>query len=314
MLDRNMENQITSHILMIEPVAFGFNAETAVNNYFQKNDNPEVALIQLQAHAEFCNMVEVLKEKGITVITIKDNDNPHTPDSIFPNNWVSFHQKGIVVLYPMYASNRRVERRMEILDTLHKLGYDTSSRVDYTFAEDENMFLEGTGSMILDRANKIAYAALSDRTDKTLFQRFCSDFDYTPIAFTAYQSANNSRLPIYHTNVMMCVADEYAVLCINSIDNLTEREAVVASLVNSGKKIVEITEEQMQQFAGNMLQVVNSVGQRYLVMSQAAYNSLTELQIIFFSKYNEIIAVPIPTIEKYGGGSVRCMMAELFNI
>lgn len=309
-----MEKQITSHILMIEPVAFGYNPETAVNNYFQQNDNPDSAQIQQQTHAEFCNMVELLREHGISIITIKDTENPHTPDSIFPNNWISFHEDGTVALYPMFAQNRREERREEILDTLKNAGYIIKKRIDYTDSEKENLFLEGTGSLILDRTNKIAYAALSERTDSNLFRKFCADFEYQPIAFSSFQSVNNKRLPIYHTNVMMCVAEDFAVVCLDTIDDLDERAKVVATLTNSGKKIIEITEVQMQQFAGNMLQVANSDGIHYLIMSKAAFDSLEEFQIQTLSKYNEIIAVPIPTIEKYGGGSVRCMMAELFNI
>lgn len=308
-----MENQITSHILMIEPTAFGFNAETAVNNYFQQNDNPEAAQIQQQAHAEFCNMVEMLRGFGITVITIMDTENPHTPDSIFPNNWISFHEDGTVALYPMFAKNRRSERRSDILETLKSRGLKVEKQIDYTQYELNNTFLEGTGSMILDRAKKIAYAAISERTDRNLFLKFCTDFEYKPITFSSYQTVNNNRLPIYHTNVMMCVAENYAVICLDTIDDLDERGSVVMSLINSGKKIVEISENQMRQFAGNALQVENSNGRRYLIMSQSAFDSLDEIQIHSLSNFNEIIAIPIPTIEKYGGGGVRCMMAELFN-
>lgn len=297
---------------MIEPIAFGFNEETAENNYFQQKADEASTAIQAQALKEFNAMANKLRSKGINLIVVKDTLNPHTPDSIFPNNWISFHADGRIALYPMYAKNRRSERRMDILEQIKELGHTLKERVDYTAAEKESRFLEGTGSMILDRENNIAYAALSERTDKDLFVRFCNDFGFKPVYFSANQTVDNKRLPIYHTNVMMCIGDRYTVVCLDSIDKKEEREQVINSFKETNKEIMEITEAQMHQFAGNMLQVENNEGQKFLVMSDAAYNSLTDAQREQLLKYNEIVSVSIPTIEKYGGGSARCMLAEVF--
>lgn len=307
-----MEKQITNHILMIEPVAFGFNEQTAMNNHFQQNDNAEELEIQNMALSEFNQMVTVLKSKDIDVIVVKDTIDKPTPDSIFPNNWISFHSDGRVVLYPMFAHNRRAERRSDVLHLLTDKGFKILDIVDYTPWEKVNRFLEGTGSLILDRQHKIAYAAISVRTDKAMFMQFCSEFNYKPICFVANQTVNGHRLPIYHSNVMMCLGEQYAVICLDAIDNEIKRSLVVQSILESGKEIVEISEDQMYQFAGNMLQVENSVGKQFLIMSQSAYNSLNQEQNDRLSFYNEIVPIPIPTIEKYGGGSVRCMMAEVF--
>jgi len=306
--------QTTHTILMIEPVAFGFNQETAVNNYFQQKGDSGEEDIQKRALAEFNGMVEKLRAKGMNILVVKDTHEPHTPDSIFPNNWISFHADGRVALYPMYAKNRRAERRSDILNLVVDNGFKISDIVDYTDSEKQNLFLEGTGSMILDRVNKIAYAAISERTDKNLFLRFCKDFDYKSVYFTANQTVEQKRLPIYHTNVMMCLADRYAVICMDTIDKIEERKMMEESLMQSRKEIIVISEEQMQHFAGNMLQVEDIEGKHFLVMSQSAFNSLTEKQIQQLTVYNELIVVAIPTIEKYGGGSVRCMMAEIINI
>ena len=297
---------------MVEPVNFNYNPQTAVNNYFQNQVDEEAEKIQQQALEEFKGMVSALRSKGVNVITIKDTPNPHTPDSIFPNNWISFHEDGTVVQYPMYAENRRLERREEdVLSLLEEKGFNITDVLDFTEAENEEIFLEGTGSIILDRENEIAYAAISQRTDEELFIEFCEELEYTPVVFNANQTVDGKRLPIYHTNVMMCIADEYAVICLSTIDDKKERKYVVENLKDSGKEIIAITEEQMHQFAGNMLQV-GGLGQKYLVMSQTAYNSLTEEQKSAIEKYNPIIPVKIDLIEKLGGGSARCMMAEIF--
>ncbi|MGI9527392.1 MAG: citrulline utilization hydrolase CtlX [Weeksellaceae bacterium] len=306
-----MKKQTTDTILMIEPVAFAFNAETAKNNYFQTKPTAEENVIQERALAEFKAMVEKLRSHGIHVITVKDTLEPRTPDSIFPNNWISMHQDGKVGLYPMFAENRRTERREDVLNLLEENGFEIAETIDYTSAEEEELFLEGTGSIILDRENRLAYAALSPRTDEDLLGEFAEDFDYTPIVFIANQTVNGKREPIYHTNVMMCVADKYVVICLDTIDNATERAFISETIVNSGKEIIEITEDQMNHFAGNMLQVSNGE-KNFLVMSQSAYDSLTPEQINKITNYNEIIAVAIPTIETLGGGSARCMMAEVF--
>lgn len=299
--------QTTNTILMIEPVAFGFNAQTATNNYFQKNTGEA----QSQALSEFTTMVAKLRENGVNVIVVKDTKIPHTPDSIFPNNWISFHEDGNIAFYPMFAENRRLERREDVLELIEEQGFIINEIYDYTEAENENIFLEGTGSIILDRENRIAYAAISPRTDEELFIEFCEDFEYTPIIFTAYQTVDNNRLPIYHTNVMMCVADTFSVICLESIDDKKERKSVIDALQKSNKEIIEISETQMHQFAGNMLQVQGNNG-NVLVMSDTAKNALTLHQIKSIEKHCEIISVDITTIETNGGGSARCMMAEIF--
>lgn len=307
-----MKKQTTNTILMIEPVAFGFNDQTAVNNYFQQPYVETDSDIQLQALAEFNEMVELLRKRKINVLIVKDTNEHHTPDSIFPNNWISFHGDGQAVLYPMFAPNRRKERRQEIIEYVSSRGAKINNIDDFTFWEEKNLFLEGTGSMILDRTNNIAYAALSERTSKSVFMEFCNVFEFKPVYFSANQTVYGKRLPIYHTNVMMTVADEYAVICLDTIDNLKERKVVVDSLEKSGKDIIAITEHQMNCFAGNMLQIENTDGKLFLVLSQSAYDSLNQKQKDYLSSYNELIVVSIPTIERVGGGSVRCMMAEVF--
>lgn len=308
-----MENQstIARTLLMIEPVAFGFNPETSVNNYFQQRDEDAITT-QSEALKEFTEMVEKLKSVGIQVIVEKDTLYPHTPDSIFPNNWISFHPNGKVILYPMFAENRRLERRMEVLIAVEtKLGKKFQF-TDYSPFEQEERYLEGTGSMVFDRKNRIAYAAISPRTDKMLFLKFCTEMNFKPVIFEATQLINNVRLPIYHTNVMMCVADDFAVACMESVENKKEREILRKELEQSGKIILEISLEQMNHFAGNMLQVKNDKDEKYLLLSQSAFNSLTKEQILFLEKRNELLIISIPTIERNGGGSVRCMAAEVY--
>lgn len=306
------KSQYTNTILMVEPVAFYFNPETAVNNFFQTETTESRDDIQAKALAEFKQMVTDLRSKGVNVITIKDTLTPHTPDSIFPNNWISFHEDGTVVLFPMFAENRRVERREdEVMALLEEKGFQIEESIDFTSAEEDEIYLEGTGSIILDRENSLAYAAISQRTDEELFIEFCEELEYSPVIFTAYQTVEGERKPIYHTNVMMCVADKYAIICLSSLVNKTEKKMVCDYLLESGKEIIDITEEQMHQFAGNMLQV-GGLGQAYLVMSQSAHNSLTADQITKIEKYNPILPVSIEHIETLGGGSARCMMAEVF--
>ena len=302
--------QTTDTVLMIEPIAFGYNAETAENNYFQVEQKD--ADIQSKALAEFNAFVDKLRNKGINVITVKDTLDPHTPDSIFPNNWVSFHADGKVVLYPMFATNRRVERREDIIEDVQKQGYQISEIDDWSLPETQGIFLEGTGSMIFDHDNKIAYGSVSLRLDEKLFREFCEKYGYTPIVFHSYQTVGEERLPIYHTNVMMCVADSFVVICLDAIDHELERAKVTEAIKNSGKEIIEISEEQMHHFAGNMLQVHNKNNEKFLVMSQTAYNSLHESQVSAIEKYNEIIYSDLNTIEVNGGGSARCMLAEVF--
>jgi len=290
---------------MIRPVNFSFNAETAVNNAFQSasSDNKQ----QEKALAEFEGLVKILRDNNVDVTVVNDTPEPYTPDSIFPNNWVSFHQDGVVCLYPMYAVNRRQERKPGVLQELgHK--FELSTTLDFSPYEQEGLFLEGTGSMVLDRDNKIAYACLSPRTDKKVLQDFCEKMGYTPVVFT---SVDGQGLPIYHTNVMMCVADKYVVVCLDSLPVAAERKLLSATIEGSGKEIIEITPEQMNHFAGNMLQVHNDKNEKLLVMSTQAYQSLTPAQVERLRSFNRIIHAPLTTIETNGGGSARCMLAEV---
>ena len=297
---------------MIEPVGFRYNEETAENNYYQKvieGLTPEET--QAKALTEFTDFVEELRAKGVNVIVIKDTVSPDTPDSIFPNNWVSFHRDGSIGLYPMCATNRRLERREDIFDTLvDEYGFQIEEIKDFTEFEEHDKFLEGTGSMILDRENKICYAAISIRTDDQAVIQFCDEFDYKPVCFNAYQNVGIERLPIYHTNVMMCVANEFAIICLDTIDHIEERNHVLETLESTNKEIIEISEEQKAHFAGNMLQVMGD--KPYLVMSKSAYNSLDKNQIEKIEQYCPIIHSSLDTIEACGGGSARCMMAEIF--
>ncbi|TYB74399.1 amidinotransferase [Bizionia gelidisalsuginis] len=304
--------QTTNTILMIRPVSFRMNEQTAVNNYFQEELQLKNAEVNAQAQDEFDNLVGKLRAVGVTVIVENDVLELDTPDSIYPNNWVSFHENGTVGLYPMFAENRRRERREEVLERLEKEGFEIKNIIDYTSAEAEGVFLEGTGNLLLDRANEKAYCALSPRADETLFIEFCEDFEFTPIVFTAYQTVEGKRLPIYHTNVMMCIAETFAVICLDTIDDKKERNLVIKNLQEDNKEIINISVEQMEHFAGNMLQVLGAEDKRYLVMSEAAFKSLLPAQITLIEKHCEIINSPLPTIEVCGGGSARCMMAEVF--
>lgn len=302
--------QTANTVLMVEPIAFGYNSQTAENNYFQVEQKE--ADIQEKALQEFNNFVGKLRDKGIKVITVKDTLEPHSPDSIFPNNWVSFHEDGRVALYPMFAPNRRVERRADILDTVRNEGFKISEINDLSSPENEDKFLEGTGSMIFDHDHKIAYGSVSLRLDEELFRDFCDQFGYTPVVFHSFQNVGNQRLPIYHTNVMMCVAEQFVVICLDCIDDELEREKVQEVIKSTEKEIIEISEDQMHQFAGNMLQVQNEEGTQFLVMSETAYKSLTKEQIEKIESYCEIIYADLNTIEVNGGGSARCMLAEVF--
>ena len=303
---------VTDTILMIEPVAFGYNHETAVNNYFQKNDSEQPADINKQAQREFAEMVRLIRNAGINVITVKDTEYPQTPDSIFPNNWISFHEDGKAVLYPMFALNRRLERRMDVLLKVENETGRKYKLVDYSTYELHNQFLEGTGSLVLDRKNRIAYASLSERTDKELLEKWCKKMKYTPVSFTATQQVGNELLPIYHTNVMMCVGERLAVVCLDAIRDEDEQQNLTRSLFESHKDIVPLFETQMNQFAGNMIQLKNSSGDKFMLMSQTAYNSLYKSQLDLLKADNKLIVADIHTIEKYGGGGVRCMVAEVF--
>ena len=304
--------QSTDTIMMIRPVRFRMNEQTAVNNYYQKVlDGLSAEDVQKKALSEFDDFVEKLRLKGVNVIVVDDTLDPDTPDSIFPNNWISFHDDGRIGLYPMFAENRRLERRTDIIENLRDQ-FTVSALVDFTEFEGSSIFLEGTGSMILDRPNKIVYAAMSERTQVEPLNEFCEAFSYEAVKFVANQDVEGARLPIYHTNVMMCVADDFAILCIDSIDDQEERKAVVKKLESTGKEVISISEDQKHHFAGNMLQVRSTDDNIYLIMSGAAFQSLNNDQISKIQKYCPIIHSSLDTIEALGGGSARCMMAEVF--
>ena len=299
----------TDSILMIRPANFGFNTQTAGNNAFQSDDRGESEKdIADKAKVEFDNMVSVLRSKGVDVIVVEDTDKPKKTDAVFPNNWISFHVNGAVITYPMFAPNRRIERREDVIDTVEK-SFDISRRYTFEHYEEDEMYLEGTGSMLFDRDHKIVYACLSQRTDARLIDKFCVLVEYDRVVF---HSVDRNGLPIYHTNVMMALGEDFAVICRESIQNEDELKNIEEVLQRTGKEIVDISYDQMEAFAGNMLQVRNSMGNTFLVMSQSAYNSLNIDQIEALSAKTELVSIDIDTIEYYGGGSVRCMMAEIF--
>ena len=298
---------------MIRPVAFRMNEQTAVNNYYQKVlDGLTPETVNAKAQTEFDAFVQKLRMVGVDVTVVDDTIDPDTPDSIFPNNWISFHESGDVALYPMFAENRRSERREDILDILEDKGFVINEIMDYTSAEEDSVFLEGTGSLLLDRENGKAYCALSPRADEELMIEFCEDFEFTPVIFEAFQTVNGERKLIYHTNVMMCLGDTFAVICADSIDDKKERKMVLDSLRGDEKEIILITEDQVNNFAGNMLEVKGADDRRYLIMSSSAYNSLTKKQIAQLEEHITILHSSLDTIEACGGGSARCMMAEIF--
>lgn len=299
-------------ILMIRPVKFTYNYQTAINNSFQQKpvavpDADTLDHIQQQAVIEFDKFVQQLEAKDIPVMVVEDTPDPHTPDSVFPNNWISFHRDGRMAIYPMYAENRRLERKDKVLKAIRSR-FQITDTVDFSPYESEDIFLEGTGSFVLDRTYKMAYACLSPRTDRVLFEQFCEQFGYTPIIFHAF---DKNGVPIYHTNVMMCLADRYAIINMEGIP-AKEKETVWKQLTTSGKTVVEISYAQMEAFAGNMLQVFDTKGQSYLVMSSSAYNSLSPKQLALLEKLDPIIHSALETIERNGGGSARCMMAEIY--
>ncbi|RCS27624.1 amidinotransferase [Polaribacter sp. WD7] len=304
--------QTTNTILMVRPSGFRKNEQTAVNNFYQEDIALENARINEKAQQEFDDFVKKLKEHGIEVIVVADDKSTDTPDSVFPNNWISFHANGTVAIYPMFAENRRLERREDVLEEIESKGFIINEIMDYTAAEDEGFFLEGTGSMVLDRTHKKAYCALSPRANEELLIEFCEDFEYTPIIFAAYQTVGNKRELIYHTNVMICVADAFVIVCLSAIDDKKERKSLLKHFKEDGKKVIDISETQLTQFAGNMLQVENDKGTSFLVMSESAHLSLTTFQKKQINQYCTILSSSLETIETCGGGSARCMMAEIF--
>lgn len=297
---------------MVRPVAFVANKDTMINNYFQQEmEGQESEDVQAKALKEFNGLSTLLAEKGVKTLIFDCRIDPRTPDSIFPNNWVSFHEDGRVFVYPMFAPNRRLERRNDLLETLRNQ-YQLNQFVDLTGWEEKGKFLEGTGSLVLDRPNKVAYAALSDRTMHEVIDEFEAQSAFTVVRFTAYQTVGEKRLPIYHTNVMMYVGEHFAVICLHSIDLPSERENVKEHLFRTGKEIIEITEKQVLNFAGNGLQVINKNREKLIIMSTTAFQSLDKFQKDQLSKHGQIIHAPLNTIEQFGGGSARCMMAEVF--
>ena len=311
---KRLMQQSTPHILMIKPYGFGYNAQTANNNYFQHSDlDASKSEITSNALLEFDGMVEMLSRHGINVMVYDNKETLTTPDAVFPNNWISTHSNGTVVLYPMFAPNRRKERNPAVIELLTNTHHFKANKIeDFSDFEAQNKFLEGTGSMLLDRIHKIVYASLSERTSQEPLEKFCNKMKYELVTFQSYHINSGEHLLIYHTNVMMCLAKDYAVVCLEAISNDNEREVVASSLKKSGKVIVELTMNQIGEFAGNMLEVIGANNRSYLVMSSSAFESLTEKQKAELSKFSTLLHSPLHTIEKYGGGSARCMLAEVF--
>ena len=293
-------------ILMVRPYQFYFNQQTAANNFFQSNVNIENA--NELAIAEFDAMVEKLRAHQIKVNVVQDTKDPSTPDSIFPNNWVSTHEGGTLCLYPMFAQNRRAERKSTVIDFLES-NYQIQNTLDLTDLEKEGIFLEGTGSMVLDHQNKLAYGCLSERLDKNAFYEWCDKMQFKAIAFKA---VDDKAQPIYHTNVMMCMGDQFVVICLESIPNEQEKQLVLESFKKSNKEVITISQDQLNHFAGNMLQVFDINEKPHLIMSEQAHTSLDPAQVKSLEKYNPLLPISIPTIEALGGGSTRCMMAEIY--
>ena len=306
-----MSHVSTSNIMMVRPANFGFNEETAASNAFQTNDKSlTINEIQAKAKAEFDVFVDKLQSKGVNVVVVEDSSLPIKPDAIFPNNWISFHDNGAIITYPMYAEVRRLERSEAIIEQISS-DFETGERHNLENLEAKNLYLEGTGSMILDRPQKLVYACISPRTDESVLDRFCEITNFDKVVFTAVDGGGQQ---IYHTNVMMAIGETFVVICLDTIVDADERVMVEQSILDSDKEVIEITLEQMMHFAGNMLQVRNESGETFLVMSEQAYKSLIDSQIQQIEAHTEILHTPLYTIETYGGGSARCMMAEIFLI
>ncbi len=304
--------QTSPTILMVRPANFGFNPETAENNFYQRTDSRSSEFIRELAKTEFDGFVAMLRDQGVEVIVIEDSASPLKTDAVFPNNWFSTHADGKLILYPMFSPNRRLERRKDLIEQLLNLDFHIEEIVDLSFFEEHQQYLEGTGSMVMDHQSKIIYACYSVRTHPVPLGYLAKILGYNVVDFDAVQEVNGEVSPIYHTNVMMHIGTDLAVVCLESIAKASERQLVQESLTNSGKKVVPITAKQKFNFAGNMLEVGNDGGEKFTVMSQTALDSLNVGQIQLIEKYTTIISPSIPTIEKLGGGSARCMMAEIF--
>lgn len=301
--------ETASKILMIRPIKFEMNAETCHTNAFQKGTNETAEKVHQKASEQFDNFVQQLRDNGIDVTVINDTVEPHTPDSIFPNNWITSYENGTICLHAMENINRRAERKPHVLNVLNEK-FVISKTVDMTGSEAKNQFLEGTGSVILDRKNRIAYACLSSRTHRSEFERYCNSFNLKGICFNAVDENN---IPIYHTNVMLSVADRYVIVCMESVRDESQRMELLKSFKESSKTVILINMKQMNNFAANVLQLQNGVtGEKILVMSTRAYNSLEKDQIEMISKFNKIVHGNVDVIENNGGGGVRCMIAEIF--
>ena len=306
-----MHKQVTSQLLMVRPANFSSNTETLETNKFQSglNVNDSQESIQSLAIEEFDNMVNLLRDHQITIFDVDDIKELHNTDALFPNNWVTFHQDNTAVIYPMMAKSRRKEKRNDILKYLEEFeSFRIEKVIDLSYLEKDGFFLEGTGSMVLDRINKIVFACKSSRTSVNALEVFCKQLNYSPVIFEAF----NDDLPIYHTNVMMSLGQETAFICSESIKDQKDIKHIHKLFGISKRKIIELSIAQMIQFAGNVLEVENTKGQTHLIMSKKAYQSLEDPQIQLISKSSKIITIPLDTIEKYGGGSARCMIAEIF--
>jgi hypothetical protein len=306
LLAAGMERQTTSSIIMVRPAAFGFNVETAANNTFQHQPRAGEEEISRNALREFDDLVDKLRNEGVDVLVVEDTPEPAKPDAVFPNNWISFHSNGVVATYPMYSELRRQERRRELLDLLAEK-YAISKIMALEDAEAQSLFLEGTGSMVLDRVNRVAYACLSPRTSESLLQKWCELFGYTPFAFQAFLHGQ----AIYHTNVMMAIGDGVGVVCLDVVEG-SRREDLYQQLSSTGRDVVVLRTDQINTFAGNMLALRNGRGEQIMVMSAAAHASLDDDQIARIEKHAHIVSSDVHTIEQVGGGSVRCMIAENF--
>jgi hypothetical protein len=304
--------QTSSTVLMVRPANFGFNPETAGNNFYQQTDARSAVEINSLAREEFDSFVALLKDQGVSVIVEEDTADPVKTDAVFPNNWFSTHPDGKLILYPMFSPNRRLERRKDLIENLMKSGFKVEEIIDLSFFEEDGQYLEGTGSMVMDHDSKTIFACYSERTHPNPLDYLGKLLGYKVLGFHAVQEINGVVSPIYHTNVMMHVGSDLAVVCLDSIPRASEKQAVQKALTQAGKKVVPITSKQKFHFAGNMLEVGNDGGEKFTVMSETALDSLNVGQIQLIEKYTTIISPTIPTIEKLGGGSARCMMAEVF--
>lgn len=300
--------QAPSAVLMVRPKSFGFNPQTAGTNAFQHQAAGDMESIRLQALAEFDTMVDLLRSNEIEVLVVEDTDQPAKPDAIFPNNWISIHHDGTIVLYPMLAENRRTERTNPVVERIRQ-NFSINRIIDLTSYENQNQFLEGTGSVVFDYVNLIAYASRSPRTDERVLNDICRKLGFTAIVVDALDEQHQ---PVYHTNVLMCVGEKFVILCLDAIRKEEDQEKLLGSFLATHHKVIAVSYEQMKFFAGNMIEVKSKSGEPFVLMSQRAYHSLLPGQLDALSKFAEPVPVNIPTIETYGGGSVRCMVAGIF--